>query len=285
MKKTVLLIGSASEIASCFHKNYSEKYHIIASTRSRDGTIIIDLATKIDLTHIPDKLDVAIFCAGITNIKSLEKDILLAARVNCISTIDLCRVLNARNIPILFISSTAVFSQSSNKNSEYDSLSPECHYGLFKACVENELMLSPINTIIRLPKVIGRNSLLTKWGKSLSEGRPITCFSDLKVAPLPIKLVIDYFSYLIESRPDGIVHLSPDSDISYYELALKLARSLNVSASFIKPILSVESNAEVIYKPSKAFLDCKRTYSQSISLDDSLQIIFEDLKANLQISI
>ena len=92
-------------------------------------------------------------------------------------------------------------------------------------------------------------------------------------------------SYLIESRPDGIVHLSPDSDISYYELALKLARSLNVSASFIKPILSVESNAEVIYKPSKAFLDCKRTYSQSISLDDSLQIIFEDLKANLQISI
>ncbi len=140
-------------------------------------------------------------------------------------------------------------------------------------------MLFKPNTVLRLPKVIGHNSLLTKWAESLAQGRPITCFSDIRVAPLPIKLVADYFSYLIDSSSNGIVHLSPNSDLSYYNLALKLAQSLNASNSLVKSISSDDSTAEAIYKPAKAFLDCRRKYSQSISLDESLKLIFDDLKA------
>ena len=121
---------------------------------------------------------------------------------------------------------------------------------------------------MRITKVFSPNSILKQWREELlTKNKNIRCFEDLRVAPLPIEFVSQALIKWVMESYHGVCHLSPDKDMSYYELGLHLAKTLGKSENTVK---ATKAGELVNYKPRKANLDCTGPYSCAYSLADCL---------------
>ena len=55
-----------------------------------------------------------------------------------------------------------------------------------KSELEDISMQSSLNSVIRMPKVFADHNILHQWDKLIETNKPIPCFTDLRLAPLPV---------------------------------------------------------------------------------------------------
>src|SRR3989344_1326790 len=149
-KKRLLLFGGSGLLGSRIIKLLSQKYTIIAPSRT-----VVDLARKDDVEkYMKDtSANIVVYAAGIKNVDEAERKKEYAMRVNKEAVSWILKYLAPVGVPLVYFSTDAVFKgdKAEKPYNETDTVSPLNYYGLTKAKGE-ELVISSSknNLIIRL---------------------------------------------------------------------------------------------------------------------------------------
>lgn len=231
-KCNVVILGSDSQIGAFLLKSLDKDLFQVTGTSRRGQqnlqgkTIALDLCQTSDLRDL-QKFDVAIFCAGLTDLKYCENFPKEARRVNVDSTIALIKELEKFGTRIVFLSSNSVFDGSKSFVDIYETPNPVSIYGKFKVEVENFLLTCVgSHSILRLSKVLTSESkFISRWNHEFEEGKMISVYKNHYLSPISLTKVKEAVEKLILGKSRGIYHLGAEYELSYYDFAVNHFRN------------------------------------------------------------
>lgn len=248
--KTALIIGAGGTIGGAL-ANYlhAKGVDVIGTTHES-----LDLATPASWPELP-QADVAYLCAAITKLNDCENDPESTRLVNVTHMQLLAERLLAQGHFVVFLSSNQVFNGKKPHVAASDAPSPPNQYGKQKAEMEQWLMAREETAVLRLTKVISTPlPMIAAWKEALAKGEPVEAFDDLLFAPIPLNAVIEALTQIGEKRLAGISQLSGADDISYYEIAQKLADRLGVDRKKVVPAFALEKGIPASFLPKHGTL-------------------------------
>lgn len=186
---------------------------------------------------------VVYFCTGTPTIEYCEKYPVLSKTVNTDSVLAISRNITGQSAAIVFLSSNMVFDGTVPFQKENAPFSPLTEYGRQKADVEKGLgLLTGNRMIIRATKVFSKNMPLFKeWITALTNGKAIHPLEDKKLSPIPLQYLIKVL-YLCSKNifPWGVIQISGELDLTYADIAYRMAEYLGADRTLVKPISSKE---------------------------------------------
>lgn len=280
----ILIIGADSTIGSGLI-DLLRRCHIdaVGTTRRErhhhfEGIRSLDLASIDSIRRfVLDDIGYAVLLAGVSNISFCHHHPEAARQINVIGSGAIVERLRVLNIPCLLVSSSSVFHEQAVEVSESSLREPSCVYGLQKKELEDIIAQSDLNLILRVNKVWGVGSgILRSWRQILEQGMPIHAFYDLPVAPLHINSVCNYLMEAVTNSYRGVSHLSTDSQVSYFEMAKRYCRFLDLDSERHVVSLSCKCDPRVLYQPKRAYLDCVAPASRILSLEEEISRVISD---------
>jgi dTDP-4-dehydrorhamnose reductase len=217
------------------------------TTRRRDtvgsNRFYLDLASDdIQQTELP-KVDVAFFCAAVSGFARCRENPELARKVNIDNTVMVARRLIASGAYAVLLSSTAVFDFQTPHVSADAPTRPRTLHGAIKATAEKIFLdTGSQSAVLRLTKVLTSDSgQVPSWISALRRREPITAFSDLHIAPISLDVATAAMLAVAEDRGAGVYQMSGTKDVSYYDIAMHLARATGCPADLVRSKLAIEA--------------------------------------------
>jgi dTDP-4-dehydrorhamnose reductase len=259
---THLIIGADSKLGSSFELFLRSKGKEVIGTSRRNtpGRLLLALEDQSSFC-IPKETQTAYFFAAVSKLENCRSDPRATRELNVLKTVALSRRLVEAGVRVIFLSTAAVFDGESADIREAASVSPQTEYGRQKAEAEELLLrLEADLSVLRLTKVLSPETpILSRWASALSRNDAISAFSDLPLAPLSELTVNECLLRLGEVRIGGVFHLSPETQLSYFELAGRLARYVGKSPSLVNECLARTSGVELEHLPRYATLGMNRS--------------------------
>jgi dTDP-4-dehydrorhamnose reductase len=244
MYRMFLIVGGDSEIGgAAFAALKAENQPVAATTRRRDRVAqdqaLFDLAASLEGWEPPQGATSACVCAAVARLADCAADPRATAYINVTQTLALVDKLLKRGIYVLFLSTNQVFDGSIPRVPPDAPHSPVSEYGRQKACTESALqdyMARGASVgILRLAKVVSpRMALLQRWIAELSNGTPISAFTDMTLAPTQMASVTSAISALLGERAAAVFQLTGPRDVSYADVGRFLAGKLGVEESLVQ---------------------------------------------------
>ncbi|MBP89486.1 MAG: hypothetical protein CMJ64_22715 [Planctomycetaceae bacterium] len=260
---TVLIVGGDSTLGRALASRLSSLgARVITTTRrakgSRETRLLLDLASESDET-LPD-CSRAFLCAGITSQRACEEQPGLARRVNVEGTVRIAERLVERGSFVVFPSTNLVFSGDRPFARTDATLCPRTEYGRLKTDAEARISaLGPLVAVVRLSKLLTPDfALFDGWYKRLAQGQSIEAFRDMRVAPVTLATAASTLATIGRQRISAVSHLSGDQDVSYYDVAQRLASRMTVPAGLVKGVTTSEVTQPARAIPRHTTLDCSR---------------------------
>ena len=176
---------------------------------------------------------------GLARLNQCAEDPAGSAYVNVAQSVSLIRRLVTAGVYVIFLSSNQVFDGLKPNVPADEPRRPISEYGRQKAATEAALEIlmragAPIS-ILRLSKVVLPDAgLFSDWIGNLENGRSITAFSDMSVAPIMVSTVADVIVHMMQRRLTGVFQLSGPEDTSYLDMAKRLCQRLDRLDSLIR---------------------------------------------------
>ena len=260
-----LLIGGDSEIATATAAHLRrEGAAVLPTTRRRElagpDRPFLDLTQPLDAWRPPPGATAACIFAAIARIPDCARDPAGSAFVNVTQTLALAERLVSDGVPVLFLSTDKVFDGEQPLVAAEAPLSPKSEYGRQKAAAETalrEMMAAgaPVG-ILRFAKIVSPGmSLLRDWKAALVAGAPVRAFADLVAAPTPVAMAAAAVAALLAQRKTGIWQLSGARDVTYAEIALRLAGRLGADPGLVQPRSAYEAGMPTGSTPKHTTLD------------------------------
>jgi dTDP-4-dehydrorhamnose reductase len=204
-------------------------------------------------------VEVALLCAAETSLARCRQAPAATARVNVAAPLALARRLAWQGAFVVFLSTSLVFDGRRPRPGPADAPRPGCEYGRQKAEAERELLRAGLGAaILRMTKILSPElALLRSWAAALRARRPIAPFSDYGLSPLALSDVSGAVCSLADRRTAGLHHLSGDEDLTWAEVAFRLARGLGIDAGLVRPQPAPASDLECV--PRYGSLECSAT--------------------------
>lgn len=163
--------------------------------------------------------DAVVLSAALADVDACEADPELAWRVNSRGPRRVAGWCASAGVPLLHVSTDAVFGGGRGWWNERDEVDPVNMYARSKFLGEREV-LALGQTVIRTNFVgAGERSLLRWLYDELSAGRTVTGFTDARFAPLSASAVAVTLVRVLERGALGLFHLGGPERISKYDLA------------------------------------------------------------------
>jgi dTDP-4-dehydrorhamnose reductase len=238
-----LIVGGDSEIGrAAFAALQAQRQPAASTTRRRDGVAVdrpfLDLGASLDDWKPPQDAASACICAAVARLADCAADPQGSAYVNVTQTLALVDKLVSRGVYVLFLSTNQVFDGNIARVPPKSPHCPVSEYGRQKARTESALLdqmarAAPVG-ILRLAKVVSPHMpLLQRWIADLANGKSISAFTDMTLAPTEIASVTAAISALLSARASGIFQLTGPRDVSYADVGGFLAGRLGVDASLV----------------------------------------------------
>lgn len=246
-KIKILIIGGDSEIGRNFSNLLLKKNVYFNLTSKKKSKIKKKSIHYLDLKNLNsfDKIKYrefthALITIGISSIDYCQKNQSLTNFINVEQIKILINKLTIEKIKIIYLSSDKVFDEKTFLNNPSSSVNPKSVYGKQKIEIERYLKdHSKKYIILRLSKVISnKNNLINKWIKSLKQNNEIYTFNNETISPIRIEIVVNFLYHLLIKNHVGIFHLSAQDTITYYKLALILAKKNQFDKTLIKSKIS-----------------------------------------------
>jgi dTDP-4-dehydrorhamnose reductase len=185
----------------------------------------LELADRDTWSAVPADASAVLVCAGVSDVRKCREHPASTSAVNVVAAADFARFAADRGAVPVVLSTSYVFDGSRPDFSPDDEVCPMSEYGRQKAKMEREVMASvPMASIVRLTKVFGgTNRLLSGWQHELLEGRTVAAASDARVSPLTADFVANALADMLLNPRAGVWHLSAVDDVTWFEIAEKLA--------------------------------------------------------------
>lgn len=203
------------------------------SRRETAGRDVIRLDLAGEFPELPD-VGCAVICAARARLGDCAADPAGSRRVNVEGAARMAAALVRQGAYPLFLSTDKVFDGLRPQRARTDPVCPRTEYGRQKADAEREVRAAG-GSVLRLCKVVSPElPLIADWRLALTEGRPITPFSDMVLAPVPLAHVCALVERLLLARADGVFHCTGAEDRSYAALAGALAQALGADPALIR---------------------------------------------------
>ncbi|MDP6709255.1 MAG: sugar nucleotide-binding protein, partial [Alphaproteobacteria bacterium] len=242
MAGPVLVVGGDSRIGRALVAHLEGLgIEVRATTRRREAPDerrpYLDLADPTASLDALPAAEAVVLTAAIARLGACEDDPFGSARVNVEGTIRVAEAMAARGAQVLLLSTDKVFDGSRPLRHREDGVSPLTEYGRQKALAEAGIRgLGPRGAILRLSKVLApEDPLVGEWVTALAAGQPITPFTDMYLAPVPLDLVCRMVARLLAAGEPGIFHLSGGEDRSYADFAARLGERLGAPSGLVRP--------------------------------------------------
>lgn len=198
-------------------------------------------------SYLADRKISAIIHLASLNLRASEAHPGKAIEVNINGTRNMLAVARDRKIPIVFISSGAVFS-STNSNMKFEVASPpnpKCIYGYTKYVAENICLLYEQSIIIRTGWLFGGTQkshykFIDEVINKLHTNTEVQASNDFYGSFTYVKDFITRMYELLETRSYGMHHVVNGGIATGYEASLVIAKLLNRDPNLI---ISVSSNS------------------------------------------
>lgn len=279
--RPLLIVGSSGTIGhSLAEWCTSQNYHVWLTTRDADAVVPqtrwLDLAQSPSTWPLaePVAYQAAILCAAITSQKACEEDYAATYAINVTATVELAKRLVNMGTFVVFLSTNLVFDGTVPLVPANHPVNPQTAYGQQKAEAEQAILsLAPDSvSIVRLSKVLDSGfPLFQSWIDALRAHRPIYPFADLYLAPISLPFATAVVAQVAYQRLSGIIQASAKNDLSYAEVAYRLAEKLHLDPSLIHPVSC--QTAGVTYAPRHTTLAAEQLQGLGISPPDAEQVI------------
>jgi dTDP-4-dehydrorhamnose reductase len=233
--RTALVVGGDSFIGEALVRRLrAANWRVWSTTRrqaSAPGVIRLDLGGE--LPELP-QVDAAVICAARARLNDCAADPVGSRRVNVDGAARIVAALARQGAYPLFLSTDKVFDGLVPQRRREEATCPRTEYGRQKADAERAVRAVG-GSVLRLCKVVSPElPLIAEWRRSLLEGRPITPFTDMFVAPVPLAHVCRLIERLLTARMEGVFHCTGAEDRSYAALAEALAAALEADVGLIR---------------------------------------------------
>lgn len=278
-----LVVGGDSLVGGGLLRALERRGHrALASTRRRDTVdekrVYLDFESD-EPFRVPPGIDYVYIIAAATNYERCEKDP-LAYRINVELIPRLVASLLEQGVFVTFISTNSVFGGERPWPHEDDPHAPGIAYARQKDEAERviradarRLQAEDRLNIVRLTKIMDENtSPLPNWFAAWERGEVVQPFADLIFAPMSVRFVGEALATIGEKRQPGNLHLSGAENVSYVELALKLAAAAGVNTRLIEPTTADRKGVHIPFKPRYSGIGMQKTGAltglQPQSIDD-----------------
>ncbi len=191
--------------------------------------------------------DMLINCAAQANVDAAEKQPEHAFRVNSEAAGELALMARIANVPMIQISTDAVFDGIQGNYKETDSPNPLNTYA--KSKLAGELSVAEAYPGAAIARVVfygwsltGTRSLAEFFYNNLSTGKPVNGFTDMFFSPLYVGHLAEALLEMLQKRLSGIYHLYAPESLSKYDFGVRLAHEFGLNASLIHPISALDSD-------------------------------------------
>jgi dTDP-4-dehydrorhamnose reductase len=181
---------------------------------------------------------VAIICAGISSIVACQRDPDGTRAINVDGIAAIAVRLADQGCQVILLSSNRVFDGIRSDYSADAGRSPTTEYGRQMAEIEDRILaLDGLGTVLRLTKVLSHEDvLLFGWLQALAAGGKIEAANDMVMAPITADLAVRILVKLGTNRARGIFQMSANRDVTYLEVARKLAAAVGASNTAVESV-------------------------------------------------
>lgn len=232
---SVLVVGGDGFIgAELVRRLGAAGWRVWSTTRRAEagpGVLRLDLAAE--LPELPD-VGAAVICAARARLGDCASDPAGSRRVNVEGPARLTAALAQRGAYPLFLSTDKVFDGLVPQRRREDATCPRTEYGRQKADAERAVQAAG-GAVLRLCKVVSPElPLVAGWRRALRQGRPVTPFTDMFLAPVPLAHVCTLIERLLAARAPGVFHCTGAEDRSYAALARAMAAMLGADPGLVQ---------------------------------------------------
>ncbi len=212
--------------------------------------------TKHSPTHI-------IHAGTISKPDDCENNKPLADKINIDGTKILLTAAEKIKAQFLLVSTDFVFDGIKGIYKEDDERKAVNYYGQTKIIAEDLVMQYPFNwSIVRTVLVYGkpltgRNNIITLVKEKLLKGEEYNVFSDQVRTPTYVEDLANAIVLLIENNAKGIYHISGETVVTPYQMAIATAEFLNLNTSLIKEV-TAQTFTQPALRPAKTGFDINK---------------------------
>ena len=192
-----------------------------------------------------------IHCAAVADINAAEVNPEMTTALNRDVPARLAEASSGWGIPLIYISSDAVFDGQVGGYVESDLTNPLSLYARTKLAGEQAVMAAnPQALIARVVffgwSLSGKRSLSEFFFNNLKNGIPIKGFTDTLFCPLYVEHLADLLLGSLEGDLSGVYHLTSPQSMSKYEFGVRIARRFGFDPNLIEPIQAAETDRGVV---------------------------------------
>ena len=253
----ILLTGANGMLGSAIAEELSKTNHTLLATGKgelRHNHLIFNELSNYASMDITDEItskkliksfnpDAIIHSAAITQVDDCELNRDHCYSINTAATIELISIAKEVNAAFHFISTDFVFSGEEGPYAETDQTGPVNYYGTTKELAERYLIQSGLDwSIIRTILLYGKTDQINRsnfiyWVRdNLINNKPIKVVSDQIRTPTYIPDLVKGIIEAVERKAKGIYHISGDEIMTPYQMALEVARYLELDDQLITPV-------------------------------------------------
>ena len=245
----------------------------------------VDQFDLTDIKHLREKLeatapDLVVHSAALANLEGCDKNPELAYQLNAEVPGLLAWHLKRMGVPLLHISTDAVFDGTKGDYSETDMPNPINTYAHSKLMGEDNVISEYKEAIIG--RVVffgwtlsGRRSLAEYFYNRLKAEETANGFTDMTFTPLYVEHLASLLLEALEKDLQGTYHFFGNQAVSKYTFGVSLAREFGFDESLVSPISVMDSELTT----QRSLNLSMRNDKLRLALGHELPGIFEGLKA------
>ena len=243
----ILVIGAGGAIGRQLYADLKTLGHdVIGTIRSQKiesfpmvGVDLLEISRTEEILAELGSFESVVFAAGMGNLAACEQAPEVSRLINVKSAVTLCEhFLKTGCSRFVYLSSGRVFLGDKAFVSADEHHDPNSELGRQKSEAEKTLLsMSAKTRVVRLAKVMTQNNaLLDSWTASLLRGAHIEAITDVAVSPISLGSASQAVLEVIHGEYPQIVQLSATDEVSYFEIALEIAKFLQQDKSLVTPI-------------------------------------------------
>lgn len=276
----ILIIGKNGTLGKAFGK--------ICDFRSINNKLLsrqdLDLTNEEQIEEAIKKYNpwAIINAAGFVRVDDAEKEIEKCFNDNCHAAYFLADACKKYGVQLMTFSSDLVFDGKKQKAYvESDEVKPLNTYGRSKAQAESTVLkTNPDALVIRTSAFFGpwdEYNFVSDVIKTLSDNRPFVAADDVFISPTYVPDLVNASLDLLIDNEKGIWHLANNGEITWADLARKVAQKANLNTELIEAV-SLESSNLIAPRPNYSVLKSEKGMILP-SLDNALRRYFHEKKS------
>jgi len=277
----IAVVGATGVVGSVVESRLrTGGYEVVGTSRQpADGDRLrFELSDPVTWKVLPSDTTAVLVCGGMSDVRECREHSETTRAVNVSAASEFAQFMAKRGAMPVMLSTSYVFDGSRPDFCPDDEVCPMSEYGQQKAAMERAVMSTiPESCIVRLTKVFGgTNRLLSNWRSALLAGGSISAASDARVSPLTADFVGEALAGMLVDPKAGLWQLSAADDVSWFEIAERLAGQCGSGRAAVKATALAELDPDIEFVPR--FGSLKTVWPSKLAVQRSVLAVDRELE-------